>query len=180
MAKLIGRAVRQERWLSSPPPPPPLPLCSPVCFLLILIRCLNETKTQVPSDVYDNNSGSTTAAKISVLFRPVLDFSPRWTHKRPFRSVKSTCRRLIKARINDCHRRLNYYKTKLQQKLDKLKQLIPTDLLNTVLTISDKRADKTTEQCRTKTELKLTRLQRTKDRKRRKPEYQSGISLPVP
>ena len=33
--------------------------------------------TQVPSDVYDNNSGSTTAAKISVLFRPVLDLSPR-------------------------------------------------------------------------------------------------------
>ena len=84
--------------------------------------------------------------------------------------VKSTCRRLIKARINDCHRRLNYYKTKSQQKFDKLKQLIPTDLLNTVLTISDKRADKTTEQCRTKTQLKLTRLQHTKDRKRRKPD----------
>ena len=84
--------------------------------------------------------------------------------------VKSTCRRLIKARINDCHSRLNYYKTKLQQKLDKLKQLIPTDLLNTVQTISDKRADKTTEQCRTKTQLKLTRLQRTKDKKRRKPD----------
>ena len=49
-----------------------------------------------------------------------------------------------------------------------VKQLIPTDLLNTVLTISDKRADKTTEQCRTKTQLKLTRLQRIKDR--RKPD----------
>ena len=32
--------------------------------------------------------------------------------------IKSTCRRPIKARINDCHRRVNYYKTKSQQKLD--------------------------------------------------------------
>ena len=51
-----------------------------------------------------------------------------------------------------------------------MKQLIPIDLLNTVLTISNKRADKTTEQCRSKTQLKLTRLQRTKDSKRRKPD----------
>ena len=29
--------------------------------------------TQVPSDEYDNNSGSTTAAKISVSFRPDLN-----------------------------------------------------------------------------------------------------------
>ena len=70
--------------------------------------------------------------------------------------------------LSDCHRTLNHYKTKLQQKLDKLQQLIPTDLLNTVLTISDKRADKTTEQCHTKTQ--LTRLQHAKDRKRQKPD----------
>ena len=81
--------------------------------------------------------------------------------------VKSTCRRLVKARINDCHRRLNYYNNKLQQQLDKLKQLIPTDLLNTVTTIADKRADKTTERVRTGHQQKLTRLLRNKDKKRR-------------
>ena len=83
--------------------------------------------------------------------------------------VKATCRRLGRARINDCHRRLNYYKDKLQQRLDKLRQFIPTDLLDTILTIADRRANKTAEQHRTKTQLKLTRLQRTKDKKRQKP-----------
>ena len=34
----------------------------------------------------DNNSGSTTAAKILVSFRPDFDLGPRWTHKRPSRS----------------------------------------------------------------------------------------------
>ena len=84
--------------------------------------------------------------------------------------VKATCRRLVRARINDCHRRLNYYKDKLQQRLDKLRQFIPTDLLDTILTIVDRRAKKTAEQHRTKTQLKLTRLQRTKDKKRQKPD----------
>ena len=59
--------------------------------------------------------------------------------------VKATCRRLVRARINDCHRRLNYYKDKLQQRLDKLRQFIPTDLLDTILTIADRRANKTAE-----------------------------------
>ena len=81
--------------------------------------------------------------------------------------VKATCRRLIRARINDCHRRLNYYNNKIQQRLDKLKQLLPTTLLST---IADKRADKTTEQHRGETKLKLTRLQDTKNAKRRKPD----------
>ena len=84
--------------------------------------------------------------------------------------VKATCRRLVRARINDCHRRLNYYKDKLQQRLDKLRQFIPTDLLDTILTIADRRANKTAEQHRTKTQLKLTRLQRTKDKRRQKPD----------
>ena len=84
--------------------------------------------------------------------------------------VKATCRRLVRAQINDCHRRLNYYKDKLQQRLDKLRQFIPTDLLDTILTIADRRANKTAEQHRTKTQLKLTRLQRTKDKKRQKPD----------
>ena len=84
--------------------------------------------------------------------------------------VKATCRRLVRARINDCHRRLNYYKDKLQQRLDKLRQFIPTDLLDTILTIADRRAKKTAEQHRTKTQLKLTRLQRTKGKKQQKPD----------
>ena len=82
---------------------------------------------------------------------------------------------MVRARINDCHRRLNYYNDKLQQRLDKLQQLIPTDLpapdlLDTILTIADRRANKTAEQHRTKTQLKLTRLQRTRDKKRQKPD----------
>ncbi|XP_073231504.1 uncharacterized protein [Porites lutea] len=82
--------------------------------------------------------------------------------------VTSTCRRLVKARINDCHRRLNYCNNKLQQQLDKLKQLLPTNLLDTVMTIAGRRADKTTDRVRTEQERKLTRLQRNKDKKRPK------------
>ena len=84
--------------------------------------------------------------------------------------VKATCRRLIRARINDCHRRLNYYNDKIQQRLDKRKQLLPTTLLSTIQTTADKRADKTAEQHRAKTKQKLTRLQDTKNDKRRKPD----------
>ena len=80
------------------------------------------------------------------------------------------CRRLIRARINDCHRRLNYYNDKIQQRLDKHKQLLPTTLLGTIQTTADKRADKTAEQHRAKTKQKLTRLQDTKNDKRRKPD----------
>ena len=84
--------------------------------------------------------------------------------------VKATCRRLIRARINDCHRRLNYYNDKIQQRLDKLKRLLPTTSLSTIQTIADKRTDKTAEQHRAKTKQKLTRLQDTKNAKRRKPD----------
>ena len=35
--------------------------------------------------------------------------------------VKATCRRLVKARINDCHRSLKRYKNKTQQLHDELK-----------------------------------------------------------
>ena len=45
---------------------------------------------------------------------------------------RASCRRLIRARINDSHRRLNYYNDKIQQRLDKLKQLLPTTLLSTI------------------------------------------------
>ena len=64
--------------------------------------------------------------------------------------VKATCRQLISAPRNDCHRRLNYYNNKIQQRLDKLKQLLPTTLLSTIQTIVDKRADMTVEQHRAK------------------------------
>ena len=39
-------------------------------------------------------------------------------HSRNHQIVRATCRRLIKARINDCHRRLNYY-NRLQHTKDK-------------------------------------------------------------
>ena len=68
--------------------------------------------------------------------------------KEAIQIVKATCRRLIRAQINDCHRRLNYYNNKLEQRLDKLKQLMPTNLLDTILTIDDKRANKTEERHR--------------------------------
>ena len=71
--------------------------------------------------------------------------------------VKATCRRLIRARINDCHRRLNHYNNRLQQRLDKLKQLIPTNLLDVIRDIADQRAKKTTEQYRIKNEAVLSR-----------------------
>ena len=51
--------------------------------------------------------------------------------------VKATCRRLVKAQINDCHRRLKRYRNKTKQLHDKLKQLISTELLDTVTTIAD-------------------------------------------
>jgi len=83
---------------------------------------------------------------------------------------RATCGRLIRARINDCHRRLNYYNDKIQQRLDKLKQLLSTTLLSTIQTIADKRADKTAEQDRAKAKQNLTRLQDTKNDKLRKPD----------
>ena len=75
---------------------------------------------------------------------------------------------IIEARINDCHRRLNYFNNKIQQRLDKLKQLIPTTLLSTIQTIADS-ADKITDQHRKKEKQKLTRLQDTKNAKWRIP-----------
>ena len=77
--------------------------------------------------------------------------------------VKATCRRLVKAQINDCHRSLKRYKKKTQQLHDKLKKLIPTELLDTVTTIADKRANKAIECSRTGHEQKLTRLLRNKE-----------------
>ena len=56
----------------------------------------------------------------------------------------------------------------IRLRLDKLKQLIPTNLLDVIRDIADQGAKKTTEQYRIKTELKLTRLQRTKNKKRHK------------
>ena len=43
------------------------------------------------------------------------------------------------------------YNNKLQQRLDQLKRLIPTNLLDAVINIADRRADKTAQQCRTNT-----------------------------
>ena len=62
------------------------------------------------------------------------------------------------------------YNDKIQQRLDKLKRLLPTTLLSTIQTIADKRADKTAEQYRAKMKQKLTRRQDTKNAKRRTPD----------
>ena len=95
--------------------------------------------------------------------------------------VKATCRRLIRARINDCHRRINYANDKLLLCLSKLKELIPTPLLDTPTTIADKRANKTTEQHHPIVQSKLTRLQHAAHKKRHKIDKTgSGIFLPVP
>ena len=84
--------------------------------------------------------------------------------------VKATCRRLVKARINDCHRRLKRCNNKGQQLHDKLNQLIPTELLDTITTIADKRANKATGRSRTGHQQKLTRLLRNKEQRRSKPD----------
>ena len=84
--------------------------------------------------------------------------------------VRATCRRLVKARLNDCHRRLKRYKNKTQQLHEKLKQLIPTELLDTVSTIADKRDNKATECARTGHPQKLTGRLRNKEQMRSKPD----------
>ena len=75
---------------------------------------------------------------------------------------------MIRARINDCHRRINYANDKLLLCLSKLKELIPTSLLDTLTTIADKRANKTTEQHHAIVQSKLTRLQHAAHKKRHK------------
>ena len=82
--------------------------------------------------------------------------------------VKATCRRLIRARINDCHRRMNYANDKLLLCLSKLKELIPTPPLNTLTTIAEKRPNKTTEQHHAIVQSKLIRLQHAAHKKRHK------------
>ena len=84
--------------------------------------------------------------------------------------VRATCRRLVKARLNDCHRRFKRYKNKTQQLHDKLKQLILTELLDIVTTIADKRDNKAPERARTGHQQKLTGLLRNKEQRRSKPD----------
>ena len=93
--------------------------------------------------------------------------------------VKATCRRMIRARINDSHRRLNYYNDKIQQWLDKLKQLLPTTLLSTIQTINAltrqlnstaRKRNKNWHDCKTQKTLNDVNPTQTG----------SGIFLPVP
>ena len=83
------------------------------------------------------------------------------------RLVASTRRRLIKARINDNHRRLKHYKRRVQHLHSKLSELLPTYLLDTVRDIADKRAQKTATEHRTKLSDKLNRLRTKQNKKRR-------------
>ena len=82
--------------------------------------------------------------------------------------VKATCRRVIRACINDWHRRINYANDKLLLYLSKLKELIPIPLLDTLTTIADKRANKTTEQHHAIVQSKLTQLQHAAHKKQHK------------
>jgi len=67
------------------------------------------------------------------------------------------------------HRReINYANDKLLLRLSKLKELIPTPLLDTLSTIADKRANKTTEQHHAIVQSKLIRLQHAAHKKRHK------------
>ena len=92
-----------------------------------------------------------------------------WSHS----DCKIACRRLFKAHVNNCHRRLKYYKNK-QQQSDKLEPLIPTDSIDTLVTIADKLADKTKERARTKHNEKLTKLLHNNGLKRQKPDKKLG------
>ena len=92
-----------------------------------------------------------------------------WNTKEAISIVKSICRRLVKAQINDCHRWLNLYKTKLQQKFDQLKQRLPTNLLNTVRLIADRRSHRSATDCCTKLGQKLSKLY-NKTNRRSKPD----------
>ena len=58
----------------------------------------------------------------------------------------------------------------LQKLHDKLNQLIPTELFDTITTIADKRGNKATERARTGHQQKLTRLLRNKEQRRSKPD----------
>ena len=66
--------------------------------------------------------------------------------------------------------RLKRYNNKRQQLHDKLNQLIPTELLDTITTIAEKRANKATERARTGHQQKLTRLVRNKEQRQSKPD----------
>ena len=124
---------------------------------------------QALSDEYPNNFCLITAVKITALFRPGSNLSPRRTHiGHPDR--QSHLQMTVKARLNDYHGRLKRYKNKTQQLQEKLKQLIPTELLDTVSTIADKRDNKATERARTGHQQKVTGRLRNKEQRRSKPD----------
>ena len=72
---------------------------------------------------------------------------------------------MIRARINDRHTRINYANDKLLLCLGKLKEPIPSPLLDTLTTIADERANKTTEKHHAIVQSKLTRLQHAAHKK---------------
>ena len=78
--------------------------------------------------------------------------------------VRSASKRLLNARINDCHKRLNKYKSLLEKTVEKLRQSLPSNLLEVVRTIADKRAYKRALECRTRQVEKLRKLYETSKR----------------
>ena len=57
--------------------------------------------------------------------------------KEAYQIIQTTTRRLIHARINDCHRRILRLQRRTELSLNSLKPRLPTDLLNIVLSIAD-------------------------------------------
>ena len=106
--------------------------------------------------------------------------SPCWTHrKEAIQIVKATYRQLGKVQINYCRRKLKCFRHKLRELHEKLKQLVPTDLLDAVMIIADKPANKTSEHAHhTGPQQKLTWLLHDKEQKWSKPEdnWVSNIS----
>ena len=97
-------------------------------------------------------------------------FVSRWCYKSGVLTLKITsalviesCRHLVKAQIDECHRRLNYSNNKLQNNLTNL-----NNLLDTVITIINRQTNKTTGRICTEEERKLSRFHRDNDKKQPK------------
>ena len=71
---------------------------------------------------------------------------------------------MLNARINDCHKWLNKYKSLLEKAVEKLRQSLPSNLLEIVRSIADKRAYKRALECRTRQVEKLRKLYETSKR----------------
>ena len=124
--------------------------------------------TQAMSDVYDNNSGSITAAKILALFRPDLDLSLRWTQKRPFRPSKPPVDDWSERGLTTVTEDWTTTTTNYNNDLTNLNNSYRLTYLTLYWLLPTNELTKPKNKHRNQTQQKLTRLQRTKDKKRHK------------